>query len=69
MASYLGLNKLSYQMVEGWGIVHKCSTPVGAPGCVTQKNIEIEISIFLYLFLPSVAKTWLQTLSDWLWEL
>ena len=36
MASHLGLNEHNYWMVEKWGIICKCSAPVGAPGCITQ---------------------------------
>jgi len=35
-ANHLRLDKLSYWMVEEWDAIHKCSAPVGAPGCVTQ---------------------------------
>jgi len=36
MANHLGLGKSVSQMVEEWEAVHKCSAPVGAPGCITQ---------------------------------
>ena len=36
MANHLGLNELSYQMVGKWGVIHECSAPVGAPGCIMQ---------------------------------
>jgi len=35
-ANHLGLDESVSRMVGEWDAVHECSTPVGAPGCITQ---------------------------------
>jgi len=60
-ANHLGLDELSYWMVGKWGVICKCSAPVGAPGHVTQIEHHDDISFSRH---SQLTKFWQPDLAN-----
>jgi len=64
MANHLGLDKPSYQMVGKWGVICKCSAPVGTPGCIMQIEHHDNISFSRH---SQLTRFWEPNLANPVW--
>jgi len=64
MANHLGLDKFVSQMVGKWGVICKCSTPVGAPGHITKIEHHDNISFSRH---SQLTKFWEPNLANPVW--